>query len=335
MRAGRALVAASLIAALAGGGSWLGWTAVAQEFAGRIAAWEQAQRAEGLVLAHGAPVLSGFPARWQAALSAPQIGRPGGEGSWRWRGPELHLTWRALDPERVRISAPGAHSFELALARGLAVVSLGARAADAALWRATDGEHLAASFSGAALDARALGFAFEAQSVAVATTRRPDALLAVVAAERLVATSGLDSPLGREVARLDLELELHGPLDLSAPPRAGLEAFQAAGGSLALKRLDLAWGPLRLMAKGTLDLDPELRPRGLLTARVQGLSEAIARFEAAGALPPNRANALKFAAALVTKPNGDGRPEAELPLNLEGGTVFLGPVALVQLRPLY
>lgn len=328
----RATLAAGVLASLIAGGLWFGWTAVAQEFTRRIEAWDATQRALGLKVAHGAPTMSGFPLLWQAALAEPSLTRPDGKISWN--GPELRLIWRAWAPQQLDFSAPGVHVVTLSQSQGPAQITARLASAEAALRGGPQGQQVTANMSGADIDARTLGFALTVGSLVLSVTQRPDLLSAVASAERLVATAGLDSPLGRDVEHLDLSAELVGVLDLAAPPRLALEEFRDGGGTLTIKRLNLIWGPLRLLAEGTLTLDAELRPRGQLTAHVQGLADAIGRFEAAGALPRNQATGLKIAGALLTKPNGDGKPETELPLSFEGGTVFLGPVALAKLPAL-
>lgn len=328
----RATLVTCALAALIAAGSWFGWTKVAEEFARRIDAWDSVQRANGFAVAHGAPAMSGFPIRWQAALAEPSLARA--DGQFSWRGPELRLIWRAWDPEQLDFSAPGLHIVDLALAQGPARITARLASAEAALRQAPAGEILTANIAGAVVDARSLGLAFTARSLKLGVTQRPEMLTAAAVIEHLAVTEGLDSPLGRDVEHLDLSAELAGPLDLSAPPRVALESFRDAGGTLTIKQLNLSWGPMRMRAEGVLTLDAELRPRGQLTAHVQGLADAIRRFEAAGALPRNQATGLKIAGALLTRPNGDGKPETELPLSFEGGTVFLGPVALAKLPAL-
>ncbi|MCH9012285.1 MAG: DUF2125 domain-containing protein, partial [Proteobacteria bacterium] len=93
-------------------------------------------------------------------------------------------------------------------------------------------------------------------------------------------------------------------------------------------------GPLDLRAEGTAALDQRLRPQGAFTARIRGLPDALDAFAARGLIEPGVAFALKLTALALAKQRDEtGKAVVELPITLQDGLFYLGPVALFRLAP--
>jgi hypothetical protein len=124
-----------------------------------------------------------------------------------------------------------------------------------------------------------------------------------------------------------------------APPAAELERWRAAGGKVQLSKLMLAKGAKRLDATGVVGLDDLRRPQGRLDISVAGLDDLLQQF----GLSPRAANiggliagVLGGRAPKAPEPDASGTPGGVvLPLRLDNGKAFLGPLAVARLMPLY
>jgi hypothetical protein len=135
-----------------------------------------------------------------------------------------------------------------------------------------------------------------------------------------------------------------------AEPLAGrglpteLERWRVAGGRMQVTKAMVSHGPRRLDASGTVGLDDARRPQGRLDVTVSGLDDLLARFGLSG-----RSSAIGglIAGVLGGRPGGAQAAEAPaqgappgpkgvvLPLRMDGGRVFLGPIPVATLLPLF
>jgi hypothetical protein len=114
-----------------------------------------------------------------------------------------------------------------------------------------------------------------------------------------------------------------------------LQAWREDGGTLALSDLVVKWGPLNLAASGELSLDALNRPQGQLDARVtdfEGLMEAMVRD---GVVKENEARIALAGLVLVSQFQGNRSDEVRMPVIMQEGRLFLGPLAIAKLEPLY
>ncbi|MCZ6522549.1 MAG: DUF2125 domain-containing protein [Alphaproteobacteria bacterium] len=189
------------------------------------------------------------------------------------------------------------------------------------------------------------GGTLRAETLRYQVTRRPPmlegtdegTLLLAGAARGITLPEGIRSPFGPRIARLAFEATLIGVIAGVAPggaPAAALARWRDAGGLVEIQDLALIWGPLDLTASGTATLDPRLRPQGAFTARIRGLPEVLEALAGQGLIEPGVALALKLTAmTLATRNRATGRPEVALPITLQDGLFYLGPVALFRLAP--
>jgi hypothetical protein len=122
-----------------------------------------------------------------------------------------------------------------------------------------------------------------------------------------------------------------------------LERWRTAGGRMQVSTVSLSHGARRLDAAGSVGLDELHRPQGRLDVTISGFDDLLARFGISGrnaAIGGLIAGVLGGKAAAAT--NGDAAqgatPAAKgvvLPLRLDQGRVFLGPIPVAQLLPLY
>ena len=96
--------------------------------------------------------------------------------------------------------------------------------------------------------------------------------------------------------------------------------------------LNLIWGGLDLRANGTVALDPELRPLGALTADIRGYEEALEALAEARLIRRDILPASRITLNLLAKTSEtDGRRVLTVPVNAQGGGLYLGPIKLAEL----
>jgi len=138
-------------------------------------------------------------------------------------------------------------------------------------------------------------------------------------------------PLGDLIKHVEMEAYVAGTLRPGRPSES-LAAWRDAGGVLQIQRFVANWGPLAITAEGTLALDRNLQPLFAGTANVRGYSEAIDALVQAGMMQPNQATGSKIALAAMVKPGDDGGPPAaKLPITIQDGFLFVGPLKLAQM----
>jgi hypothetical protein len=341
----RRLTRAALGLALLGFGGLAGyWLWAAERVETAVALWTEAQRARGYQIAYQGPELGGFPVRLAVGFTEPRITAPQG---WRWSGGAIAGQAAFWAPRTLRLELPLEQTLS-AEWRGLRrELALSAAAARGLVQLGRDGwlEAATVEMEDLALSAAGGSAATRAETLRYRLTRRPptmegtdDWTLLLGGETRGIALpAGVRSPFGPRVERLAFDATLFGAIPRVAPggdPAAALAVWRDAGGLVEVRDLALAWGPLEASASGTTTLDQELRPQGAFSAKFRGLPEVLEALVGHGLIEPGVAVALKLTAmALATRNGADGVPEVELPITLQDGLFYLGPVALFRLAP--
>lgn len=107
------------------------------------------------------------------------------------------------------------------------------------------------------------------------------------------------------------------------------------GGRLTVSDLRIKWGPLDLWAQGEVTLDAEARPKGQFDAEITdypGLLAALVKANIIRAQDAKLANVgLGFVAQLQGKVDG----RISVPIVMNDGKLFLGPLVVAKLVPIY
>jgi hypothetical protein len=151
--------------------------------------------------------------------------------------------------------------------------------------------------------------------------------------ERLL---GREDPVDADLVATVLQLE---PLATGTLAQ-NLERWRLDGGKVQVSKLMLSQGPRRLDATGILGLDDLHRAQGRLDVTVAGVDDLLQQF----GLSPKAANLGSIIAGVL----GGGRAKAGqaeaaekppggvvLPLRLDDGKAYLGPLPVARLLPLY
>lgn len=314
------------------------WIWAADRLETAIAEWTEEQRRRGYEIAYQGPVIEGFPVKLAVGFTEPQVAAP---DRWRWAGPPVQgeaWLWRPLT---ITGSFPGRHKIVRALEGVPVEVDAEAAQADAEVTLRIDGqvERAEAALADITLEDSVVG-RISAQSVAARLGPRQAASGQSLARLPLAGTvTGLvlpevvRTPLGRDLPLVRVEATLEGDIP-SGDPREGLTRWRDAGGKLELHQVELQWGPLELSGEGTLSLDRGMRPLGAFTARIAGLTETLDALAAAGLIEPQQSFAIELALmALAGQRDAQGRKIVSLPITLQAGRLYLGPVPLLRLDP--
>jgi hypothetical protein len=329
------LLPAILIAAYVGY-----WFMLARVVVADLADWAAFQRAQGYIVSYGEPArASGFPLAVQVELRQPAVTAPGAR--WRWQGPDTRLEVWPWAPFELLFAAPGHHRIDVAGDRPKQL-TVDAPSVELEVDLRTDGP--------------ASGLRLTVQQAVAAGSRLAETRIAAASAvaqfpatpaadpsrsslDLTLEASGVDlpadveAPLGRRLDRLHVEAQVMGSIPPGLPHEA-IPAWRDAGGDIEIRKGDLAWGPLALAAEGTLALDKGLQPEAAGTLHVAGLSEALDRLSAAGLVEERPVQLAKMMfGAFARPPAGGGPPEVQLPLTIQDGHLYAGPIKLARLHP--
>ena len=326
--------------ALAGGygGYWF-WGASRMDQT--VAQWIDGWRASGYTVLYAEKTVTGFPGPVRIRLREPVIADP--SDSWSWSADGLVLEAAPWTPTRYRLIADGRHRANLPIAgRKVALVATAAKAEGTANFdlqgNLRDAEIVLESVDG---EAPALGAVASAgrmtailtQAAVPARTHDDQQAAMELLFQDLVLPDTLVNPLGRELEHISARAKLLGPLrrtDL----RSALEGWRDSGGTLDLPWLQIDWGPLRLRGEGTAALDDTLRPIAAVQTRIAGFTETLDALASQGLIAQDAARLAGLALRLLARrPQNGGRPELTVPISVQEGGFYLGPVKLGTVPP--
>ncbi len=328
---------------LAGAAYTIYWLILAGEIAQGIANWAEQRRAEGYVVEYSGLQTSGYPLRIQLQAAEVRLSMRQGDALWEWRAPVLaghvlpympnQFVLSALEPQEI------AHSNTVTgavkkywLAPDMATAKLGlegGKLMQLAL-DLTGGEIHGDGFKGAVSLGRAQLNARQGNQ----RIEKPPLLEIAIEIENSTYPGFSGSALGEKLTRLSLNAGVEG-----VPPAqtgtAGIREWRDAGGIVQILEFRLDWGPLQLSAAGTTALDARNRLMGSLTARLLKYDGVISALHAAGQLSEDEKNAASLALEIIANAAGGAKGDLALPLVLQDGEVYLGPVRIARLQPLF
>lgn len=310
----------------------LWWWQAARTVRGGLETWVAEQRANGAVVEHGGLTVGGFPFTLRAELERPHLATRGAD----WQGARLVAEAPPWNPTRIALTFPGDHRLSIVQAGQPPLDLLAPQGGNGEVTMRLSGtlERLALRFTGltaqvagqqvpvAALDVGA------AQPDGPPTERDVAGLTLTLTADGLTLPDGVLPNLGREVRRTELTLRVMG-----APPRpepASLSAWSRDGGTVAVDRLALDWGPLGAVLSGTLALDAQLQPQAALTAEIRGAPAVLDAVKPL--MRPNEAAIARTILAMLARPTGpNGEPVVTAPVTVQDRALFVGPLRVAAL----
>jgi hypothetical protein len=318
------------------GGYWF-WSA--ERLRTGLQDWREARSAEGYRIEHGEPVLDGFPARLVAHLHAPHISSPEG---WRWQGDIAQLEADLFAPGQLSLILGGQQELAALSEESVPRVNrFASRETALTIDLARDGQPRAgtgrlagyqlAGGARALLRGNSLTFDFQRSAIGSNGETVTDFETSV---RQVDLSRVVNAPLGGLLQALDLRARLVAwPRPSGASPDT--PPWSRFEGRIDIDHLDLRWPPVDLSASGSIGLDEERRPSGRLETWWRDLPGFLEALVASGFVDPQALTALKAALLLLPQRAGaDGRSERLVPIALEEGRLFVGPLEIGRLSPL-
>jgi hypothetical protein len=312
------------------------WIAIRNLESG-FAAWEVQLRAAGWTDQHGPTARGGWPLA--AVLGVPAMSlsglSPETKGQLAWSAEKVALQVALARPAVLEIMPTGQQRFrsddyaEVPFTAELLRLDL---PLETAAWPSfsdlvAHGLHAQTPLGEADLRELSLHLDFRPQ----AQSGEP-ALGYTLKAAGITLPPGVVRPLGPQVATLEIEGVVNGPVPVGRTMAEQAAAWRDGGGSIDIQHLAMAWGPLDLSGSATLALDDQLQPMGTGTARLVGYAEALDALAAHAAISRSAAIASKAVLSLLAHNPEDGSPpDVEVPLTLQYRTLSMRQVPLVRL----
>lgn len=147
-------------------------------------------------------------------------------------------------------------------------------------------------------------------------------------------TTDTPLPFGNTIAEGLFSLRIMGPVpDFSK--KESVAAWNDASGVFEFDRFYVVWGPVTVNANGTVGLSPSLQPEGAFSGRIEGLDQGIDALARQGAITKRQEALVRNSINVLSRPSGlTGNSTPIVPISIQGGNLYLGPVRLMDLPDL-
>ncbi len=319
------------------------WNSLADTLVAGIERWIDQRRAEGYLIDHAGYDVRGFPFRLTLVVEAPRIARPAAPNGFDWRGDWITIYLQPWDPTHVIANLEGPQRLAWTVGRVETAMTVLAEVAQISLILDRGGKVKRYS-----ADLQRAVITLDGQSPApVARIRmagrhnrgeddaRPDGSIDFsFHVEQFELPADRTSPLGRMLENIQVLSFLPPPAPAEAS-RAALVRWRDSGGKVDLRRFEAKWGPLEVTGDGTVALDRAMRPVGSLKAEIRGHEETLDALAAARQMSQRDAKTAKFAHKLLSRKGDDGRRFVKAPISVQDGWVYVGPVPILALPPMF
>lgn len=298
------------------------WLIVARQVEDEVRIWAETRRAEGFDVSWQRLDIGGLPFYFDLGFVEPRLAKEG----WAAEAPLLSVTLLPWRLNKVDLSAP-----RLAVTGPKAAGSIETVTAQLSV---ESGRAKSLSIEGVAATSRLRGEELGRADYARLVIDQFDPAVTDWQTESLTGKVNLRGT--RPAARVASRMLFEDPYDLDLDgvvkgPIADLVRWRDGGGTVDLRRVVFAWGPLKLDGNATLALDGEMRPLGAGTAKLQGLAPTLDRLVARGQVKAQDAAVAKIVLGLLAQPAANGSSEVTAPITAQGGRLFLGPVPILTL----
>jgi len=281
--------------------------------------------------------VTGYPFDLKVRITAPEVVWRDGDSETVWSGPWLVANYRPWNLNRIAFELPEVQEVWITEGR----------------WR----RHLTIATAEAFGDleiaggkARRLNAEFRAMVATDDALDQPvtaDRLLVIaetaadgghrdlfVEAENLTFPARLPAPFEGKVPFAAASLSLKGDVPSGGPIRERLASWRDAGGTLEVTSLKVDWPPLKAEADGTVALDEAFRPLGAFSTAITGYDALLDALVDGGQVARNEASMAKTVLDVMAKRDeATGEPRIEVPVTIQNGTLFVGPVPLMPVPP--
>jgi hypothetical protein len=349
----RLIITTIAILALIFGGYFFWWNTVADTALSQVEIWKQAKIKEGYSIEHSPIEISGFPYRVRLDLGALQVKHPNSalttaDSVWVVAQPWSlkHIIFGTKGTATHQwIQNSVSRKLELTPTESVGSATLTSKGKLKTL--AIDLKDIQSIFTDAKGPQKATTGRFQIhvrQSVlpqkmaegaeAPASEQDIPAWQMAVRVDDLTLADRTDLPLGNHISHAAISAVVEGKSsDFTSKEK--ILAWRDKGGAIDVRELNLVWGKSSATADGNLTLDTENRPLGAFRAKITGFNELLDVFGQAKGLDAKNRLAAGFALNLIAKENEKGERYLDLPISLQNGAAYLGPVSLTKLDPIF
>lgn len=331
------------------------WSAVSREVRAALEDFRISPQ-HGLIAGWGDLTVGGFPYRIEARFAAPALSAPTTPEAWAWKGEAAEVALLPHNLRHVIVNLRGKQELryrDLSTARSseniLHTTAEGAWGSyvdmpGAPFGRlAVDVENVEARHRRGAngiddrIDAKRLQLHLRPAPADTATDTHTAHYDIAVQGDGI--SLGLAQPvpiLGMDIRRLMAQARARNLPNVERLSAVELlERWQAAGGALAISDLIVQWGPLDMMASGELTLDAANRLQGRLDAEIADFEGLLAAMARDGLVREREARIALAGLIMVSQFQGSEPGRVRLPITMNEGRLYLGPLPVAELLPLY
>jgi len=143
-----------------------------------------------------------------------------------------------------------------------------------------------------------------------------------------------NSVLGAQIEELSLLLETEATIkDFTTVD--DLKKWRDRGGALEIQQANLKWNDSHFEGEGTLTLDEKNYPLGAFSTKIHGYNALVSTIAKAKNMTPKATQTTIYALNMLAKADEQGNRYVELPLSLQEGAAYIGPLKLFKLEPLF
>jgi hypothetical protein len=178
-------------------------------------------------------------------------------------------------------------------------------------------------------------YLFQAERLSASIERPPESpkdhtqagLTLIGEADNIVVPNAMPSPFGNKAQKLAAHMRVMGPVP-DVRIRSAVDAWNKDSGVVEFDDLTLQWGVLDIMSKGTIGFDDDLQPEGAFAGTVANPKDTMQQLIDHGFIAMHDQSMLAAVMEMFAKPNVHGSKAMELPITIQLGALFFGPIRI-------
>lgn len=329
------------------------WFVLAHVARVKIAEWIEAQRTEGIEITYDRLDIGGFPYRLQVEVRDLNVTGREGELLWVMESPgatAVIMPWNrnhvilmadagalsvgpeGAEPDRLKV---GGSRASIVVDRNRAPLRISATAREIGV----DGP--AAGPEGLVLQNGEMHWRAGSQVTSRAPAepqegdpREPLAWQLALRGDHITHELLGRSPYGQQMQKFAAVFEVRGSgIDSHASPET-IQAWRDQGGTVEVTSFQMNWGALDVLMSGSFTLDQQFRPLGAFTAEVKGYEPIISYLRESGHIDAAEAETAAMTLEAIVAADTDADNRLSVPITLQAGRLFVGPLPVANLPSL-
>lgn len=320
--------------------AWILWYMGATQYQSAVDKWVAIGRSEGYEISYDKREQFGFPHQTVLRFTNVHWKNPNGV---EFHAGDLDISadlwqtkkFKAKFKGQVEISVPADtphYSLVLAGEGG----SVDVRISDTGTWQECNIQMASAQLG------RAPDYVFLVSNIKLSTRRPPDepknakisGLTLSAEADDITLPAAMPPSFGPKMPKLQIDLRLMGPIP-DFRKKEAVKGWDKLNGLVEFDRVNMEWGPLLINARGTMDFDDDLQPEGVFSSVIGHQEEVLKRLMEGGFIAATQQDILNSAMKLLAKPAPiNGETGVEVPIAVQLGGFFLGPIKIFSFTPI-